>query len=198
MTKGKFIVFEGLDFSGKTTQAKLLADWMGDTCVLTKEPNDCDYRNRILNDPGMTVAERFMLLMADRAKHIDSVVRPALTSGKHVVCDRFFWSTVAYQGSGFGVSLSLIEQVHNYVCKDLAQPDFVLYMSVPMAKLAANASARGTELDFFESQGNSFRTKLVSGYNFCLENYPHMLIECGDLGVSEVHKLVISKLIGRL
>ena len=118
MSKGLFITFEGGDGCGKTTQIKLLDEYLrskGYQTLLTREPGSkglgIKLREILLNYDGEVSprAESFLFL-ADRAQHVDCIIKPALENGVIVLCDRHTDSTVAYQGYGRGLDL---EQIHN-------------------------------------------------------------------------------------
>ena len=130
--KGVFIVIEGLDGSGKTTQAKLLpTNFLKTTqCICTAEPshgkigtfirNDCLYEEKRLP----TEAEA-LLFAADRIEHMQNELAPALSEGKIVICDRYIYSSLAYQGSA-GLSLDWIKTINARAL----EPDFALYIDV--------------------------------------------------------------------
>ena len=109
-----FVTLEGIDRSGKTTQAALLAEALGPETLLLREPGGTDVAERIrelLKDPGIELDPRAELLLfcAARAELCARVVRPALEDGRDVVCDRFIDSTVAYQGAARGLGVRMVE-----------------------------------------------------------------------------------------
>lgn len=122
MNKGKFIVFEGCEGSGKSTQLELLAQYLELNNIKvyrTKEPGGTvtgkKIRELILHDAQMNKTTELLLYAADRADHIDAI-NNALSEGYWVLCDRFSWSTVAYQGYGRGHSLEMINHLNNIAC----------------------------------------------------------------------------------
>ena len=116
-----FITLEGGEGAGKTTQIVHMAGWLaerGVTCTLTREPGGTDLGRKIravLLDPdhaGMAPETELLLYMADRAEHIGTVVRPALASGRTVLCDRYFDATLVYQGAARGLPVDRILRLH--------------------------------------------------------------------------------------
>jgi|SRR5690554_3103729 len=121
MGAGSFITFEGIDGVGKTTQALLLVDFLRDLgfeVVHTYEPGGTalgqSIREMLLdpNNHNLAPVTEILLYAADRAQHVDEVVRPALAEGKVVVCERYIDSSVAYQGYGLGLSIDVIMAVN--------------------------------------------------------------------------------------
>jgi dTMP kinase len=126
MAKGKFIVFEGLDGAGKETQAKLLVEYLKakeQEVVYTSEPTKdnpisklirkwLDRKFELSSDEAIT-----LLYVADRYEHLSEVIIPALEAGKTVVCDRYLYSTIAYEGALFGADTHWIKQVHGHALK---------------------------------------------------------------------------------
>jgi dTMP kinase len=130
--KGSFIVIEGLDGSGKTTQAKLLAKKLGKNheALFTAEPSHGKtgtfIRNKILyGEKRSPTAMEALLFAADRIEHIADEVSPKLEKGHLVICDRYVYSSLAYQGSA-GLDLDWIHEINKYALK----PDFALFIDV--------------------------------------------------------------------
>jgi dTMP kinase len=152
--KGIFIVIEGLDGSGKTTQAKLLAKKLEKTrrVFLTAEPScgkigsfirgDCLYEEKRLP----TEAEA-LLFAADRIEHMYSEVKPALDDGKLVICDRYVYSSLAYQGSA-GLSLEWIKTINARAL----QPDFSVFIDVPPEKVIERLQRKKSVMETLETQ----------------------------------------------
>ena len=118
--KGTFIVFEGIDGTGKSTQIKLLANTLvklGHKVVLTREPTEGVYGQKIRalyqNRSAVSASEELELFIKDRREHIESVIKPALEAGNVVLCDRYFLSTAAYQG-GAGCDPETIFARHRF------------------------------------------------------------------------------------
>ena len=152
--KGVFIVIEGLDGSGKTTQANLLARKLEKThkVLLTAEPSlgkigsfireDCLYEDKRLP----TEAEA-LLFAADRIEHMYSEVKPALDVGKLVICDRYIYSSLAYQGNA-GLSLEWIKTINARAL----QPDFSVFIDVPPERVIERLQRKKSVMETFETQ----------------------------------------------
>lgn len=175
--KGRFIVLEGIDGSGKTTQVELLQDWLptsglmpdGARLVTTREPGGTllgrELRRLLLEERGElepVPRAELLLMMADRAQHVEQVIRPALDRGDWVLCDRFTGSTVAYQGHGRGVPLDLIQQLQDAATGDI-RPDLVLWLDVPVD--VALRRLAGSQRDRIDEEGKEFLERVTEGYS---------------------------------
>ena len=168
MKKGLFITFEGADGCGKTTQMKLLADYLksqGLKVVLTREPGGKGLGERVreilLNYDG-EVSDRCesFLFLADRAQNIDIIVNPAVEQGKIVLCDRHIDSTVAYQGYGRGLDLDRIKMLNNLATNG-KKPDLTIVFDIDVETAMKRV---GSEKDRMESAGIEFHNKVRNGY----------------------------------
>ena len=165
-----FVVFEGGEGCGKSTQARALHRWLvrtGQTAVLTREPGGTSLGERMrrsLKKPGRTpiapLAELF-LFAAARAQLVEEVISPALEAGATVVCDRYFYSTLAYQGYGRRVDLDTIRAANSAATGGLS-PDLVVLLDMPPR--AGLGRKKGRDGDRFESQGLAFHTRVRKGY----------------------------------
>ena len=132
--RGIFITFEGIEGSGKTTQAEHLATVLGPDVVLTREPGGTPISERIrdifLASDDITPMTELLLIAAARTQHVDELIRPALDANRTVICDRFIDATVAYQGYRGGIDLSFIHQL-NHIATGGLTPDitFILDLS---------------------------------------------------------------------
>lgn len=168
MTKGLFITFEGCDGCGKTTQLELLAKFLeekGYNVVVTREPGakglGTKLREILLNYDGEVSSNcESFLFLADRAQHIDTLVKPAITEGKIVLCDRHIDSTVAYQGYGRGIDLEQINYLNNLATSGL-KPDLTLLFDVDTE---TSMQRVGKNKDRMESAGIEFQEKVRHGY----------------------------------
>jgi len=158
--RGRFITFEGIDGAGKSTQIEVVAETLrarGVPLAITREPGGTPLGERlrqlILNEAMAPDAET-LLLFAARSHHLAEVIRPALATGRWVLCDRFTDATYAYQCGGRKVALDRIGVLERWVHPDL-QPDLTLLFDIPPA-VAAQRLARTRAADRFESETIEF------------------------------------------
>ena len=168
MKKGCFITFEGADGCGKTTQSKLVQEYLensGYDVIWTREPGakglGQNIRELLLHYDGEVapMCEAFLFL-ADRAQHIEHLIKPAVNAGKIVVCDRHTDSTIAYQGYGRGEDIKQLKYLNSLATGDI-KPDltFVFDVSTEVAQKRV-----GDEKDRMESAGKEFHKKVRYGY----------------------------------
>jgi dTMP kinase len=160
-----YIAFEGPEGCGKSTQARLLAEAIG--AVLTREtggtPIGAKLRD-ILHDVAVTDLDaraEALMIAADRAQHMATVVRPALDAGRHVVSDRSVYSTLAYQGYGRQLPLDDVRSVNDWALRG-TWPSLVVLLEVPGDVIARRMSHR--DLDRFEREGNGFHDRVAAGF----------------------------------
>jgi dTMP kinase len=164
VARGRFIVFEGGEACGKSTQARLLAEALG--AVLTHEPGatavGANVRQIVL-DPatrGLDDHAEALLIAADKAQHVSEIVVPALEAGTDVVCDRYVASALAYQGYGRGLDIDPLHDVLRFATRGL-EPDLTILLEVP----AAEAERRlGSRLDRLEGLGDAFHERVRAGF----------------------------------
>ncbi|MBQ1251937.1 MAG: dTMP kinase [Firmicutes bacterium] len=171
--KGLFLVFEGIDGSGKTSQLRRTKEYLlakGIDVVTTREPGGTPISEKIrglLLDPeNKAMVDRCELLLygAARAQHLAEVIVPALNEGKAVLCDRFSLSTAAYQGYGRGLDLSLLEAVHSVAAAGV-RPDVTLVVDVPVEVGAMRvAVSRGEPKDRLEQEKSDFFERVRQGF----------------------------------
>ncbi len=168
MNKGLFITFEGADGCGKTTQLMLMAKYLkehGTDVLVTREPGAKGLgeklREILLNYDGevSSQAEAFLFL-ADRAQHMDVIIKPAVAAGKIVLCDRHTDSTVAYQGYGRGIDISRINML-NDIATGGRKPDLTIVFDVDVETSLARV---GKEKDRMENAGMEFFNRVRNGY----------------------------------
>ena len=168
MKKGYFITFEGVDGCGKTTQMKLLAEYLqnkGYEVVITREPGSKGLGEKIREillhyDGDVSSDAESFLFLADRAQNIDEIVNPAVDKGKIVLCDRHTDSTIAYQGYGRGVDIKKLTLL-NDIAVSGRKPDMTFVFDID---IDTSMNRVGQEKDRMESSGADFFNKVRRGY----------------------------------
>jgi dTMP kinase len=169
--KGKFITLEGGEASGKSTNIQFISKWLAARQiphVLTHEPGGTPFAESIrqlllMKQPEPIASDAELLLMfASRAQHIAQVIKPALDSGKWVICSRFTDSSYAYQGGGRGLPMEKIAQLEHLVQGDL-QPDLTILLDLPVEIALERARHRG-ELDRIEAEDVAFFERVRAVY----------------------------------
>lgn len=198
--RGFFIVFEGGEGAGKSTQMSGLVGWLqarGEDVVRTKEPGGTQIGERIrelLLDPDvaeMDPRSEALLYAADRAQHVAEVIRPALEAGKVVVSDRFVDSSLAYQGLARGLGLEEIYRISEWATEGLL-PDVVIYLKLDPEEGLRRVDG---ERDRIESEEADFHRKVSSAYLELASRYPHRFVVLdASRPPSEVHRDVIAAL----
>jgi dTMP kinase len=161
---GLFVTFEGIDRSGKTTQARMLCDALGDRARPVREPGGTPVGERVrelLKDPAVEIGPHAeaLLFAAARSELVERVIRPALESGLVVVSDRFLDSSLAYQGEARGLGVDAVARVNRWATCGLV-PDLTFLLALePDA-----AAERGAEADRFESEGAGLQLRVQEAY----------------------------------
>jgi len=168
-----FVTFEGVDSSGKTTQARLVVDALrargGPTVHFIREPGGTAISERLreilLDRKNLELSEQaeLFLFSASRAQLVRQVILPALRRGEHVVCDRYHDSTTAYQGYGRGLDLDAIRRI-NAVATAGTDPDLTILVDITVEEIGRRKNAAGTGFDRMESAGRDFYTRVREGY----------------------------------
>jgi len=168
---GCFIAFEGIDGSGKTTIARIVADRLRERrhdVVLTREPGGTAAGQKIravlLDGQFELSPETELLLMcADRAEHVSCVIRPALDAGSIVISDRYEGSTRAYQGHGLGLELALVDQVIGLATRGLV-PDLTVLIDVDTTTAAERRSRDDTNVNILDLRDIGYRERVRDGF----------------------------------
>ena len=174
---GYFITFEGVEGCGKTTQIKLLSDFLstrGVRTVLTREPGGCPIADKIrtilldAENSALSPLAELMLYSAARAQHVTEVIAPALEAGKVVLCDRFCDATVAYQSFGRGIDRTVIDTLNLQACQGVS-PDLTVLVDcdpgvgLERARRRIEASS-GPREERFELEALAFHQRVRAGY----------------------------------
>ena len=175
----RLISFEGGDGSGKSTQLRLLENYLsgrGQPCMCTREPGGTKLGKMIrkvlleAGDERIYSQTELFLYLADRAQHVQEVIEPALASGRLVLCDRFTDSTLAYQGYGRGVDLGMLRQMNAIASRDIT-PDLTFLLDCPVElglsrtarRMEEQRAAEGRE-DRFEREKIEFHERVRQGF----------------------------------
>jgi dTMP kinase len=173
---GRFLVLEGIDGCGKTTQLQRLANWLpesglmpsGATLHLTREPGGTSLgralRELLLNSSDESAPDptaELLLYAADRAQHVERIIRPALEQGDWVLSDRFSGSTLAYQGDGRGLDLQTILDLERIATGGVI-PDLTFWLDLPLQESLKRRGARAD--DRIEAEGEAFLMRVSEGF----------------------------------
>jgi dTMP kinase len=222
--RGKFITFEGLDGTGKSTQMHKLAVVLraaGHKVVETREPGGTatgEKIRRVLLDSateGLSPLAEMALMFASRAQHIAEVIQPALDYGQIVLCDRFTDSTEAYQGSGRKLGSELVLELHRALCGDL-QPDLTILLDSDLAMSVGRARRRNRRVSHransssnksavrphadenrFEQQNRGFFTRVHEGYQAIAAREPQRVVAVDASGTPAQTHRRITEVVGR-
>jgi dTMP kinase len=201
-----FVTLEGIDRSGKTTQAALLRDALGPGTLLLREPGGTEVGERVrelLKDPDTDLDPRAELLLfcAARAELCASVIRPALEEGRDVICDRFIDSTAAYQGAARGLGVELVEGVSEIAITGCC-PDLTLLLRIDPSGAEARGQQRlaaGAEdgSDRFEGEGIDFQRTVAGAYDELAARHADRIgVIDAEGSVEEVHQRVMEAVAG--
>jgi dTMP kinase len=188
-----FVTFEGVDGSGKSTQARLLAEWLeasGHRVLLTREPGGTPVgeavRKLVLDGDEMTDWTEAALFAAARAEHVARAIRPALEAGLHVVCDRYLDSSVAYQGIARGLGEGLVRELSLTVTGGLLPERTFVLLVDPAAALARSSSARR---DRIERAADGFMERVDEAYRTLARAEPARIVALdGARSAEELHE----------
>ncbi|SHH46462.1 dTMP kinase [Caloranaerobacter azorensis DSM 13643] len=180
--KGIFITMEGPDGSGKSTQIRLLEEYLQDkgyNVVVTREPGGTriseDIRKVILDtsNTNMSPYTEALLYAASRAQHVHEVILPALRDGKIVICDRFVDSSLVYQGFARGLGIDKIKEINDFATGGL-EPDITLFFDID-ADTALKRIGNRTKRDRLDKEDIKFHRKVYEGYMKIKEMYSHRI-----------------------
>jgi dTMP kinase len=198
---GRFVAFEGGEGSGKSTQARLLAERWG--AVLTFEPGatpvGARLREILLSPETGDLDDRAeaLLMAADRAHHVATTIRPALMRGRHVVSDRYVGSSLAYQGHARGLGIEAVAAINAFGTDGLV-PDLVVLLVVPEEVASQRMAAAGAP-DRLEAAGAEFHRRVAEGYAMLAAHDPERWLAVDGTGTpEEVEARVLAAVATRL
>ena len=193
--RGKFITLEGGEGAGKSTQARLLAAWLGEKGIsaqLTREPGGTPGAEEIRNLLVTGAVGRWdsltetLLHYAARREHMARLILPALDSGQWIICDRFIDSTTAYQGYGQGIDLGTIARLRETVLGGFA-PDLTLILDVSPETRRARTAARPGNEDRYERMNEAFHDRVRAGFHAIAQAEPgRCAVIAADQGIEAV------------
>ncbi|MCY7322243.1 MAG: dTMP kinase [Phormidesmis sp. CAN_BIN36] len=216
---GKFIVFEGVEGSGKTTQLQRSRQWLLKSgwlprlqskrllkqLIVTREPGGTDLgigvRQLLLNPAKELIHDRAELLLyaADRAQHVESFLRPHLADGAMILCDRYTDSTIAYQGCGRGLDFALIDQL-NQVATNGLESDLTLWLDLEVEQGLARTQKRGAS-DRIEQANLEFHQRVQQGFADLAAKNPDRIVRIdadrSELEVAEQIEATLSQRLTR-
>jgi len=200
--RGFFITFEGIDGSGKTTQINLLDKYLkgkGFDVLLTREPGGTalgdEIREILLNpqNTGMSSRAETLLFEASRAQLVEKVIRPAIENGKIVICDRFFDSTIAYQGAARGLGVKEILDLSLWASAGLV-PDLTFLISINVEICEQRMKTQRKKPDRIENEKNEFKEKISSGYLDAAEIFKERFeIIDGHMKIEDIFSIIKQK-----
>lgn len=211
MNRGRFVTFEGIEGSGKTTQINLLSRWLSQKkvpFVCTREPGGTEIgtqiRKILLSDQtsGLYPLSETLLYLADRFQHISEVIRPQLEQGKLVLCDRYHDSTVAYQGYARNIPLSLVQQIWKESGSAL-EPDLTLLFDIDpeigIRRSMQKLQKENLDESRFEKETLRFHTAVREGFlEIARENTQRVVVLNANDSIEALHGQVIGVVEARL
>nr|WP_206204919.1 MULTISPECIES: dTMP kinase [unclassified Thermococcus] len=197
---GIFIVLEGIDGAGKSTQAKLLAEWFekrGYDVVLTKEPTDTAFgklirrlvltggREGIIDGAKISYEAEALLFAADRAEHVKKLIEPSLKAGKVVISDRYFYSSLAYQWAR-GLDLEWLINLNKFAIR----PDLVILLDLPVKESMKRINGRKLKSEFDKIA--ELQKKVRENYLKLVEMFPEMKIVNALASIEDIHNDIVA------
>lgn len=184
MNKGIFITIEGGEGTGKTTQLKLIEEYLKEEMlkyILTREPGGIDISEQIRkiildrNNTAMDARTEALLYAASRRQHLIERVIPALNEDKIVICDRFIDSSLAYQGFARGLGIEEVLKINEFAIEG-HMPNLTIYLDIePSIGLNRINKDREREINRLDLERNSFHEKVREGYHILIERYPNRI-----------------------
>ncbi|KST66171.1 dTMP kinase [Mastigocoleus testarum] len=182
--QGKLIVFEGVEGCGKSTQMQICCEWLqslGIPVLVTREPGGtvlgADIRRLLLEkaeDKPITSTTELLLYAADRSQHVEQELKPNLAARKIILCDRYTYSTVAYQGYGRALDMNLINQL-NAIATGGLEPDLGLWLDLDVEVGFARKRGSGDIADRIEQEKIDFHRRVQLGYSKLAASKPGII-----------------------
>jgi dTMP kinase len=201
---GTFISLEGVDGSGKSTQASMLADALrgrGHEVIHVREPGGTplgeDVRDIVLGPDAMSPWAEAFLFAAARAQLVADVIEPAISAGTWVVADRFIDSSLAYQGAARGLGIAEVASINAHGISG-SMPDLTIILDLPPGAAVDRRAGRGS-VDRIEGEGEALQQSVAQGYREVARRYPdrvHLVSAAGTL--EDVHARVMAAVVGGL
>lgn len=197
---GIFIVIEGIDGAGKSTQAKLLAKWFetkGYDVILTKEPTDTAFgklirklvltggREGIIDGAKISHEAEALLFAADRAEHVKKLIEPSIKAGKVVISDRYFYSSLAYQWAR-GLDLEWLINLNKFAIR----PDLVILLDLPVKESMKRINGRQLKSEF--DRIAELQKKVRENYLKLVEMFPEMKIVNALASIEDIHNDIVA------
>lgn len=197
---GAFIVMEGIDGAGKSTQARLLAKWFEDKgyeVILTKEPTDTAFgklirrlvltggKEGIIDGSRISHEAEALLFAADRAEHVAKLIKPSLEAGKIVISDRYFYSSLAYQWAR-GLDLEWLIDLNRFAVR----PDIVILLDLPVKESMKRINGRSIKSEFDKIA--ELQRKVRENYLKLAERFPEMRIVNALASVEDIHNDIVA------
>lgn len=209
---GYFITFEGVEGCGKTTQIRLLFEYLsarGVHTVLTREPGGCPIADKIrailldADNRALSPLSELMLYAAARAQHVSEVISPAVESGKLVLCDRFCDATVAYQSFGRGIDRSIIDNFNLHACQGLTPHLTILVDCDPTIGLERARhrieATSGPREERFELEELAFHQRVRAGYRQLAADEPdRFLVIDGSASIEEIFTTILTQILPKI
>jgi dTMP kinase len=200
---GRFIVLEGGEGTGKSTQVGLLGEWLeraGVPYLRTREPGGTavgeEIRRVLLHGVDMPARSELLLMLAARSALVETEIRPALAAGRVVISDRFGLSSLVYQGHGRGIPLAAVRDMTDFAAGGL-RPDLTIVLEVPPAISEARRSAGGGGEDRIEAAGAAFHARVAEAYRLLADTEEGTELLDGTGPAVAVHEAIVRLLRAR-
>ena len=190
--EGILVTFEGIDGSGKSTQARMLSDAI-EGSILTREPGGCEISEQIrevlLKNDSISITTELLLIMAARAQLVEELIKPALDDNEVVICDRYTDCSIAYQGYRSGHPIGMINLLNRLTSKGV-EPNLTFILDMDVEK-ALERKLGSSELSRFEKEGVEVFERVKKGYDFVAETYPYRVkVIDADQPIEVIHSQI--------